>query len=480
VTGKALQNGAAGGPAPRVEITHSNAGRVLVVDDEQSTCELLEVMLRRQGHEVEWRTSAHDAIELVAERDFDVILTDLGMAALSGTELCEHILGVRPDVPVIVVTGDASMAAAVGAIRAGAYDFITKPLDADLLSLSVSRALQHGRLRKEVKLLRQAVTETQRFGALVGESSAMRRVFDLVARVAGSDASVMILGESGTGKELIARAIHDASPRREGPFLAVDCAAMPPTLLESELFGHTRGAFTDARAARVGLFEQATGGTLFLDEIGELALEMQPKLLRALQERKVRPIGGNTEVAFDARIVTATNRDLEAAVDEKRFREDLYYRINVVRVDVPPLRERAGDALLLAQHFLSRFAARSGKQIRGIHAAAAEKLVSYEWPGNVRELENCMERAVALLRFEEVTIEDLPEKIRQYRADRLIFATDDVSTVLTIDELERRYIQRVLALVGGNKSRAADLLGLDRRTLYRRIERYGEPGERAK
>ena len=326
-----------------VPIPDSNKGRVLVVDDEQSTCELLEVMLRRLGHEVEWRTSAHDAIELVAERDFDVILTDLGMAALSGTELCERILGVRPDVPVIVVTGDASMSAAVGAIRAGAYDFITKPVDAELLALSVSRALQHGRLRKEVKLLRQAVTETQRFGALVGESTAMRRVFDLMARVAGSDASVMILGESGTGKELIARAIHDASPRRDGPFLAVDCAAMPPTLLESELFGHTRGAFTDARAARVGLFEQATGGTLFLDEIGELALEMQPKLLRALQERKVRPIGGNTEVAFDARIVTATNRDLEAAVDEKRFREDLYYRINVVRVDVPPLRERAGD-----------------------------------------------------------------------------------------------------------------------------------------
>jgi two-component system response regulator HydG len=308
----------------------------------------------------------------------------------------------------------------------------------------------------------------------------MRRVFDLVTRVADSDASVLIMGESGTGKELIARAVHAQSSRRDGPFLAVNCAAMPGALLESELFGHTRGAFTDAKAARTGLFEQASGGTLFLDEIGELPIEMQPKLLRALQERMVRPIGGNVEVPFDARIVTATNRDLEAEVDEKRFREDLYYRINVVRVDAPALRERGGDVLLLAQHFVERFAARSNKAVRGIHAAAAEKLVNYDWPGNVRELENCIERAVALLRFDEVTVDDLPEKIRQYRADRLVFATDDLTEVLTIDELERRYIQRVLTLVGGNKSRAADLLGLDRRTLYRRLDRYGGPRERAK
>jgi DNA-binding NtrC family response regulator len=456
------------------------SGRILVVDDDQSMCEMLELMLRRDALEVEWRTSGLDALELVAERDFDVILTDLGMASLSGAELCERILGIRPDVPVIVVTGNASFDAAVASIRAGAYDFITKPVDAKLLSLVVGRALQHGQLRQEVKRLRRAVVDTQRFGRLLGESQAMRRVFDLVTRVADSDASVLIMGESGTGKELIARAVHAQSSRREGPFLAVNCAAMPGALLESELFGHTRGAFTDAKAARTGLFEQASGGTLFLDEIGELPIEMQPKLLRALQERTVRPIGGNVEVPFDARIVTATNRDLEAEVDEKRFREDLYYRINVVRVDAPALRERGGDVLLLAQHFVERFAARSNKAVRGIHAAAAEKLVNYDWPGNVRELENCIERAVALLRFDEVTVDDLPEKIRQYRADRLVFATDDLAEVLTIDELERRYIQRVLTLVGGNKSRAADLLGLDRRTLYRRLDRYGGQRERAK
>jgi DNA-binding NtrC family response regulator len=255
---------------------------------------------------------------------------------------------------------------------------------------------------------------------------------------------------------------------------------MPATLLESELFGHVRGAFTDARSAHTGLFTQASGGTLFLDEIGEMPIEIQPKLLRALQERKVRPVGGNDEIPFDARIVTSTNCDLEAEVDEKRFRRDLYYRINVVRVDTPALRERGGDVLLLAQHFVDRFATRSNKSVRGIHAAAAERLVTYDWPGNVRELENCMERAVALLRFDEVTVDDLPAKIQQYRADRLVFAVDDLTEVVTIDELERRYIHRVLALVGGNKSRAADLLGLDRRTLYRRLDRYGGPLESAK
>jgi DNA-binding NtrC family response regulator len=456
------------------------SGRVLVVDDDQSICELLEVMLRRDHLEVEWRTSAMDALELVAERDYDVILSDLGMEQLGGAELCVRVLAVRPDVPVVVVTGDTSLDAAVAAIRAGAYDFITKPVDTKLLSLVVARAIQHGRLRQEVKRLRRTVVDTQRFGRLLGESPAMKRVFDLVGRVADSGASVLITGESGTGKELIALAVHEQSSRREGPFLAVNCAAMPPTLLESELFGHVRGAFTDAKNARAGLFVQANGGTLFLDEIGELPLEMQPKILRALQERTVRPVGGNEEIAFDVRVVTATNRDLDAEVEEKRFREDLYYRINVVRVDAPALRDRGGDVLLLAQHFVERFATRSHREVRGVHAAAAEKLMAYDWPGNVRELENCIERAVALLRFDEVTVDDLPDKIRQYRADRLVFATDDLTEVLTLDELERRYIRRVLALVSGNKSRAADLLGLDRRTLYRRLDRYGEPNERAK
>ncbi len=447
-------------------------GRVLIVDDDQSMCEAMELTLGRRDLEVTWRTSGHDALELIADHDFDVILTDLDMPTMSGIELCERVLATNPDVPIVVVTGHNSVEAAVSAIRAGAYDFIVKPIDGKLLALTVSRAVKHRRLHDEVKRLRRAVAGAQGHGQMIGESPAMRGLLDLIARVAGSDASVLVVGESGTGKELIARALHDQSARKDGPFLAVNCAAMPAALLESELFGHARGAFTDAKVARTGIFMQANGGTIFLDEIGELPLEMQPKLLRALQERKVRRVGDNLETSFDARIVTATNRDIDADVDAKRFREDLFYRINVVRVEAPPLRARGGDVLLLAQHFAERFAARSGKEIRGITPQAAERLSAYDWPGNVRELENCMERAIALVRFDQVNVDDLPERIQQFRAERLVVSAGDLAEVVTLDELERRYTLRVLTLVGGNKSRTADLLGLDRRTLYRRLERY--------
>jgi DNA-binding NtrC family response regulator len=458
--------------APRDVAERGAPGRVLIVDDDQSMCEAMELTLGRRDLEITWRTSGHDAIELVTEHDFDVILTDLDMPTMNGIDLCERVLAHCPDVPIVVVTGHNSVEAAVSAIRAGAYDFIVKPVDGKLLALTVSRAIMHRRLHDEVKRLRRVVAGTAGQGGMIGQSPAMRGVFDLIARVAGSDASVLIVGESGTGKELLARALHDQSARAGGPFLAVNCAAMPSALLESELFGHARGAFTDAKAARTGLFMQASGGTLFLDEIGELPLDMQPKLLRALQERKVRRVGDNVETAFDARIVTATNRDIDADVDAKRFREDLFYRINVVRVEAPPLRARGGDVLLLAQGFVERFAARSGKEVRGITPHAAEKLMAYDWPGNVRELENCMERAIALVRFDQVNVDDLPESVRQYSAERVVVSAGDLAEVVTLDELERRYTLRVLALVGGNKSRTADMLGLDRRTLYRRLERY--------
>ena len=300
----------------------------------------------------------------------------------------------------------------------------------------------------------------------------MRRVFDLIARVASSEASVLIHGETGTGKELVARAIHAGSPRADGPFVAINCAAVPPSLIESELFGHARGAFTDAKGSRAGLFVEANRGTLFLDEVGELPLDVQPKLLRALQERKVRPVGSNTEIPFDARLVTATNRDLEHAIEENRFREDLYYRVNVVKVQLPPLRERGGDVLELAQYFLGQYAERSGKAALSLSENVAAKLMEYRWPGNVRELENCVERAVALARFEAITVEDLPEKIRAYAADRFVVTADDETEVITMEEVERRYVARVLALVNGNKTRAAEVLGFDRRTLYRKLERW--------
>jgi two-component system response regulator HydG len=453
-------------------------GQILIVDDEQDTCDLLELALVRQGFKVRTCTAALRALDLVAEEDFDVVLTDLSMPHMSGFELCERVLGTRPDIAVVVITGQGSLEAAVGAIRAGAYDFITKPVDAKLLLLSVSRAVQHRRLKDEVKRLREAVADGGELDArFVGQSGTMRRVYELINRVGESDASVLIHGETGTGKELIARSIHNHSRRKAGQFVAINCAAVPHALIESELFGHARGAFTDAKSDRKGLFLQASGGTLFLDEIGELPLDVQPKLLRALQERKVRPVGANQEISFDARIVAASNRNLEDEVYEKRFREDLYYRINVVKIDVPPLRERGGDVLHLGQYFLNQFATRNGKTALELSTAAAEKLMAYNWPGNVRELENCMEHAVALARFEQVTVEDLPEKIRAYHVERFVVAANDPTEIVTMDELERRYILRVLSLVSGNKSRAAQVLGFDRRTLYRKLERYGEgPG----
>jgi two-component system response regulator HydG len=448
-------------------------GRVLIVDDEQSMCELLESALAKRGYETASRTSADQAFQLLDGKDYDLVLTDLNMRDMTGLELCERIVASRPDVPVVLVTAFGSMDNAVAAIRAGAYDFITKPIEMDTLALVVERAVQHRTLKEEVKRLRQAVDATRQFDDMLGESPAMRKVNDLILRVADSDANVLITGESGTGKELVARALHARSTRSEGPFVAVNCAAVPETLLESELFGHAKGAFTDARQARTGLFVQASGGTLFLDEVGEMPLGMQPKILRALQERKVRPVGGNTEVSFDARLVTATNRDLETEVEERRFREDLYYRINVVRIEVPPLRGRGNDLLLLAQHFIERAASRSGKSVVGLVSTAAEKLLSYDWPGNVRELENCMERAVALTRYDQVTVEDLPEKVRNYQSSHVVVASDDPSELLPMQEVERRYIQRVLKSVGGNKTQAAKVLGFDRRTLYRKLERYG-------
>ena len=445
---------------------------ILCVDDDQDQCDLLQSTLTRLGYVVTTTTSPTEALEMAGRDPFDVILTDLGMSEMDGLALCERMLGTKPDVPVIVVTGQGSMEAAIGAMRAGAYDFLSKPLDGKLLGLSVARAAQHHRLRDEVKRLREAMSESTTGTRLVGDSPAMKRVNDLIGRVGASDASVLIHGETGTGKELVARAVHESSPRKDGPFVAINCAAVPPNLLESELFGHARGAFTDAKAARQGLFLEASGGTLFLDEIAEMPLEMQAKLLRALQERKVRPVGANQEVSFDARIVGASHRDLETEVAERRFRQDLFYRINVVRIDVPPLRDRGSDVLKLANHFLDKATGRSAKGRLSLSPQVAERLLSYDWPGNVRELENCIERCVALARFDHLTVEDLPEKIRAYRADRFLMSANDANEIVSLDELERRYILRVMKMLGGNTARAAQLLGLDRRTLYRKLEKY--------
>jgi len=448
-------------------------GRVLVVDDEQSMCEALEAGLAPKGFDVRWTTSAVEALELLGKVELDVVLTDLNMRGMDGLELCERIVANRPDVPVVLVTAFGTLDTAIAAMRAGAYDFITKPVKIDVLALALTRAVQHRTLREEVKRLRRLVEDGGQFEDVLGQSPVMRKVHEFLGRVAGTEASVLITGESGTGKEVVARALHRRGRRSAGPFVAINCAAVPETLLESELFGHARGAFTDARVARAGLFVQASGGTLFLDEIADLPLALQPKLLRALQERTVRPVGGNEEVPFDVRLVAATNRDLESAVEEGHFREDLYFRINVIHVALPPLRARGGDVLLLAQHFLGQFAAQSGKHVTGISPAAAERLMSYAWPGNVRELQNCMERAVALTQFEAIAVDDLPEKIRGYRRSHVLVASDDPTELVPLEEVERRYILRVMEAVGGNKTLAAQTLGIGRKTLYRKLEQYG-------
>jgi DNA-binding NtrC family response regulator len=448
--------------------------KVLFIDDEPEMRDLVKEALGRRDFDVDICGSVDDALQRVEEARFDVIVTDVNLEGTSGLDFCRRMSASRPDIPVVVVTAFGSMEMAVGAIRAGAYDFITKPIDMDQLSLTLGRAIQLRALRDEVKRLREQVNSPHMFSEIIGNSPPMERVFDLLQRVSDSEATVLVTGESGTGKELVARALHQKSRRSAGPFVAINCAALPETILESELFGHVRGAFTDARLAKTGLLVGASGGTLCLDEIGEMTPSTQVKLLRALQERTVRPVGGDQEVPFDARIVAATNRDLETDVAEHRFREDLYYRVNVVRVHVPPLRARGNDILLIAQAFIERFAQRSAKAVRGITSQAAEKLLAYDWPGNVRELQNCIERAIALTQFEELTVDDLPAKVRDYRATQLLLPTENPAELLSIDELERRYVLRVLRTMNGNKTLTAQVLGLDRRTLYRRLERYGE------
>lgn len=447
--------------------------QILVVDDDRGMCELLELGLARRGFQVRWTTEPRKVLELLQQDFYEAVVTDLNMPGQGGIELTRQLVGNRSDLPVIVITAFGSMESAVEAMRAGAYDFVTKPLEVDSLALVLQRAVQHRALREEVKLLRRAVAASHGVDNLIGESSEMRRVFNLLSRVAEADVSVLVLGESGTGKELVARAVHTRSQRKDGPFIAVNCSALPEALLESELFGHTRGAFTDARSPRRGLFQQAHGGTVFLDEIGDLPLALQPRLLRALQERKVRPVGSDTEIDIDVRVLAATNQDLESAVSEKLFRGDLYYRLNVVQVRLPPLRARGNDVLLLAQHFLRQTAARLDKHVERMSPSVAERLLAYSWPGNVRELQNCIERAVALTAYDQLGVDDLPEKIRDYRPSQVLLASDHPSELVTMDEIERRYILRVLDVVSGNKSLAAQILGFDRRTLYRKLERYG-------
>jgi two-component system response regulator AtoC len=442
---------------------------VLIVEDEPDTANLLAESLRRRAFRVEAVYSGEECVAYLKDHPVDVVVTDVRMPGMSGIELCKLLRETHPELLPLVITGVGGIETVIEAIRAGAYDYITKPVKVDALEIAVARAIEHLELQKELKRLRTASAAIAIEG-IAGESPAIHETVAMIRRVADSDATVLITGESGTGKELVARALHSLSPRRDQPFVAINCAAVPAPLLESELFGHVRGAFTDAKRSRPGLFVQAGAGTIFLDEIGEMPMEMQVKLLRVLQDHKVRPVGGDEETTFEARVLTATNRDLENEVEEKRFREDLFYRINVVGITVPPLRARGNDILVLAQYFLDQIAKRIKKPVQGISEHAARLLMGYDWPGNVRELENCMERAVALCRLDEVTVDDLPEKLQQHEKQRVVISTASPSELITLDEMERRYVRQVLGAVAGNKTHAARILGIDRRSLYRRLE----------
>jgi len=439
--------------------------RIFVVDDDAVSRDLLQRILGAEGHEVVAMADGREVLErLEGTAAPDLVVSDIRMGEVGGLELTDALRARAPDTPVILVTAFGNIDGAVDAIRRGAFDYISKPYDVDAIKVVVARALRQRSLVLENRALRRDVREKYRLENVVGRSEAMLHVYKTAARVAATDATVLILGESGTGKELVARAIHQASPRSGGPFVAVDCGAIAEGVLESELFGHARGAFTGAQAARRGLFEEASGGTLFLDEIGDVGPNLQSRLLRALQEGTIRRVGTNEPVAVDVRAVAATNRDLTQAVKEGRFREDLYFRLNVVSIHIPPLRERREDIPLLAEHFAHKHGRPDGA--RAISDGARDLLVAHQWPGNVRELENVVARALALNPAGVILPEDLPEALRGGAATATP-AGLALSDRPTLADLEKRYAALVLGEVGGNKTRAAEILGIDRKTLYR-------------
>jgi DNA-binding NtrC family response regulator len=462
----------AGAPSagPRSPSLAAPRAVVLIVDDDAAMRDFLREELEREGFRVLTAIGGRAGVERVKQGGVDLVVCDVKMPDLDGLDLLREIRAVEPSPYVITITAFGSIDTAIRAVKLGAYDYITKPFELDQLLLTIDKALGERELRSEVTRLREEVARRDRLDNLIGRSVAMQEIFGLIRRVSASPASVLITGESGTGKELVARAIHHHSPRKGRPFVAVNCAAIPHTLLESDLFGYKRGAFTDARTDRQGLFVEADGGTIFLDEITELPLPLQPKLLRVLQEREVRPLGASKPERVDVRVIAATNRVIETRLKEGELREDLYYRLNVIQIQIPPLRGRPEDVLPLAEHFLARSAQRAQKTLRAFSESARKVLLGYHWPGNVRELENVVERAVALCDREIIGPEDLPPAMRERKnQDRLSGA---LAQGLTLEQLEREYIERVLEAEGGNKTRAAQRLGLDRKTLYRKLEEY--------
>ncbi|MBI3989567.1 MAG: sigma-54-dependent Fis family transcriptional regulator [candidate division NC10 bacterium] len=437
--------------------------KILVVDNDQEMVDLLMEYLSREGYAVIAAKSGQEALGRLSEVPFDMVVSDLKMEGIDGMGVLKAVKRVCPETPVILITAFGTIESAIEAIKEGAFHYLTKPFKLGELKVTIERALEHKRLREENVRLRREVEGRYRFGNIIGRSRRMQELFELIPAVAASVSNVLITGESGTGKELIAKAIHYNSPRKERPFLPINCAALPEQLLESELFGHVKGAFTGAYVSRKGLIEEAEGGTLFLDEVGDLSLSLQAKLLRVLQEKEVRPVGGRESVKVDVRFIAATNRDLRRMIGEGTFRDDLYYRLAVIPVPVPPLRERLEDLPLLVDRFLKKYAEASGKAAPEISQAALGLLLKQPWRGNVRELENVVEAAVALSKGPIINASEL--------TPFLLAAVEKPSEELlvTLRELERGYIAKVLEMTGGNKKEAAKILGISRKTLYRKL-----------
>ncbi|MDQ7830419.1 MAG: sigma-54 dependent transcriptional regulator [Desulfovibrionaceae bacterium] len=452
---------------------------ILVVDDDPGHLSMLTTVLSGWGYRVEGASSGQKALAAIREKPRDLVLTDVRMAGMDGIEVLRAVKEYNPAMPVLIMTAYSSVETAVDALKNGAYDYLIKPLDLDVLRLTMDRALDHLRLRTENRALRERLAEGFHSEEIIGQSPAMKELLDMAALAAPTEATVLVTGESGTGKELVARAIHLNSPRKNGPLITVNCAALTETLLESELFGHEKGAFTGADRRREGRFMVADKGTIFLDEIGEISQATQAKLLRVIQEREIERVGGDKPIGVDVRILAATNRDLKAEVEAGRFREDLYYRLNVLVLSVPPLRERREDIPLLAAHFLDRFARKNRKSVKGFSPGAKEAFLHHPWPGNVRELENAVERGVILAVGDYLTERELPPGVAAAVPDappgtgRIAHDVADLAGQ-PLEDIEQRAILATLKETGGNKSEAARVLGITRATLHKKLKKYGE------
>ena len=449
---------------------------ILVVDDDHAHRTMLNTLISGWGYAVSEADDGSSAVEKVKETTFDLVLMDVRMVKISGLEALETIKAHNPAIPVIIMTAYSSVETAVEALKQGAHDYLTKPLDFDKLRLTIDRAMEHTRLKEENRLLRETLGHQFDTQNIIGNSPKMIKLLETVAQVAPSEATVLISGESGTGKELIAGAIHFNSLRKKGPFVKINCAAITETLLESELFGHEKGAFTGADRRKEGRFSQAHGGTLLLDEVGEMSLMMQVKLLRALQEREFNRVGGESTIQVDVRVIAATNKNLKDQINEGAFREDLYYRLNVVELEVPPLSDRKEDIPLLTQHFLELFAAKNRKEIKGFTPRAMDNLIGYDWPGNVRELMNAVERGVVLSRSSYLDVPDFPfmkDSMLQNDQDSTTPAKLSMQGDVPLEKIEKTAILKTLEAANGNKSEAARRLGITRKTLHKKLKAYG-------